>query len=77
MSIKILLADDHEIVRYGLQCLIEEQPDMEVVGNAVNGRIAINLAHELRPNVVVMDISMPDSEMASSTVNAFMRDGTK
>ena len=67
MSIKILLADDHEIVRYGLQCLIEEQPNMEVVGNAVNGRMAINLTHELRPNVVVMDISMPDMNGIEAT----------
>lgn len=60
MSIKILLADDHEIVRYGLRCLIEEQPDMEVVGDVENGRMAIDLAQRLKPNVVIMDISMPD-----------------
>jgi len=60
MGIKILLADDHEIVRYGLRCLIEEQPDMEVVGDVENGRIAIDLAQRLKPNVVIMDISMPD-----------------
>ena len=67
MSIKILLADDHEIVRYGLRCLIEEQPDMEVVGDAVNGRMAINLTHKLRPDVVVMDISMPDMNGIEAT----------
>lgn len=60
MSIKILLVDDHEIVRYGLRCLIEEQPDMEVVGDAENGRMAINFARRLKPDVAVMDISMPD-----------------
>ena len=67
MSIRILLADDHEIVRYGLRCLIEEQPDMEVVGDAVNGRMAINLTYELRPDVVVMDISMPDMNGIEAT----------
>lgn len=44
MSIKILLVDDHEIVRYGLRCLIEERPDMEVVGDSENGHTAIDLA---------------------------------
>jgi len=67
MSIKILLADDHEIVRYGLRCLIEEQPDMEVVGDAVNGRMAINLVHRLKPDVVIMDISMPDMNGIEAT----------
>ncbi len=67
MSIKILLADDHEIVRYGLRCLIEEQPDMEVVGDAVNGRTAINLTHQLKPDVVIMDISMPDMNGIEAT----------
>jgi len=60
MGIKILLVDDHEIVRYGLRSLIEEQPDMEVVGDAENGRTAVDLAHQLKPDVVIMDISMPD-----------------
>jgi len=60
MGIQILLVDDHEIVRYGLRCLIEEQPDMEVVGEAENGLMAIDLARKLKPNVVIMDISMPD-----------------
>ncbi len=44
MNIKILLVDDHEIVRHGLRCLIEEQPDMEVVSDAENGHTAIDLA---------------------------------
>ena len=60
MGIKILLVDDHEIVRYGLRSLIEEQRDMEVVGDAENGRTAVDLTHQLKPDVVIMDISMPD-----------------
>ncbi|MHC4412953.1 MAG: response regulator [Planctomycetota bacterium] len=60
MSIRIILADDHEIVRYGLRCLIDEQPDMEVIGEAENGRIAVSLTAQLTPDIVIMDISMPD-----------------
>lgn len=60
MAIKILLADDHKIVRNGLRSLIENQPDMEVVAEAEDGRITTRLTQELRPDVVVMDISMPD-----------------
>ncbi len=60
MSLKILLADDHKIVRDGLQSLITKQPGMEVVGEAENGRMTVQLARELRPDVIIMDISMPD-----------------
>jgi DNA-binding NarL/FixJ family response regulator len=60
MRIKILLADDHKIVRDGLRAMIEQQPDMEVVAEASEGRSAVRLAKELRPDVVIMDISMPD-----------------
>ena len=67
MSVRVLLADDHEIVRYGLRCLIEEQPDMEVVGDAENGHMAIDLARQLRPDVIIMDISMPDMNGVEAT----------
>lgn len=60
MSIKILLADDHKIVRDGLRALIEKYPDMEVVAEAADGRTAVRLVKELCPKVVIMDISMPD-----------------
>jgi DNA-binding NarL/FixJ family response regulator len=60
MSIRIVLADDHKILRAGLRAMIVEQPDMEVVGEAENGRVAVNLARTLSPDVVVMDIGMPD-----------------
>jgi CheY-like chemotaxis protein len=59
MAIKILLADDHKIVRDGLRALLEKSDDLEVVGEASNGQIALELTHELVPDVVVMDIGMP------------------
>ena len=60
MAIKILLADDHAIVRHGLAESIQKQEDMEVVGQAKNGLAAIDMVREMTPDVVVMDISMPD-----------------
>src|SRR5260370_2731710 len=56
---KILLADDHNVLRKGLRRILEEEPDLQVVGEAGNGREAVNLAHSLRPDIVVMDIAMP------------------
>ena len=67
MSIRILLADDHAIVRQGLRALLEKQPDMEVVGEAENGRKAFELARELLPDVIVMDITMPNLNGADAT----------
>jgi DNA-binding NarL/FixJ family response regulator len=58
-KVRILLADDHGIVRKGLRFLLERQPDMEVIGEASDGREAARLAEELDPNVVIMDIAMP------------------
>lgn len=57
--LRVLLADDHDIVRAGLISLLSEQADVEVVGEAANGREAINQAYRLRPDVVVMDVAMP------------------
>ena len=58
--IKILLADDHKILRDGIKSLLKEYGDMEVVGEAANGRTALTLVNELSPDIVIMDISMPD-----------------
>ena len=58
-SITVLLAEDHQIVREGLRKLLEAEPDIEVVGEAVSGRQAVERVRELRPDVVVMDIAMP------------------
>jgi len=57
--IRILLAEDHTIVRQGLARLLMDQPDIEVVGEATDGRSAIEKALELKPDVVIMDIAMP------------------
>jgi DNA-binding NarL/FixJ family response regulator len=59
MSIKILLADDHNLIREGLRALISEEPNMTVVAEAEDGRTAVQLAARLSPDVVIMDISMP------------------
>jgi DNA-binding NarL/FixJ family response regulator len=60
VSIKILIADDHQIMRDGLRSLIEKQPGMEVVAEAENGRTAVKLTRKVKPDVIVMDINMPD-----------------
>lgn len=60
MSIRIIIADDHEIMREGLRAMIEKQPDMEIVAEAENGRTAVRLAREHKPDVFIMDVSMPD-----------------
>jgi len=58
--IRILLADDHAVVRQGFKMILGAQPDMEIVGEAGNGREAVELADRLKPEVVVMDVSMPE-----------------
>ncbi len=58
-KIRVLLADDHGVLRAGLRALINAEPDMEVVGEAANGREALEQARELGPDAIVMDISMP------------------
>jgi len=60
MSVRILLADDHAIMRQGLHSLLEKETDMEVVGEVADGRKALELVRELVPDIVVMDISMPN-----------------
>ncbi len=57
---RILIADDHKIMRDGLRAILEKHPNMTVVGEAANGREAVAAAHKVKPDVVVMDVSMPD-----------------
>jgi|KBSSwiStaDraftv2_1062776.scaffolds.fasta_scaffold03450_11 two-component system, NarL family, response regulator NreC len=58
--LRVVLAEDHRVMREGLRMVVEREPNMEVVGEAGNGRAAVALAVRLRPEVVVMDISMPE-----------------
>ncbi len=61
-KIRILLADDHAVLRSGLKALLDLEPDMQVVGEASNGLEATELAQTLKPDVIVMDISMPEMD---------------
>lgn len=58
--IQILIVDDHELVRKSLLAMLAREPDLEVVGTAVNGREAIQSAQALSPDVIIMDVSMPE-----------------
>ena len=60
MTIRIIVADDHRIVRNGLRSLLDSEPDIEVIAEAENGRKTVQLVRELMPDVVVMDVTMPD-----------------
>jgi len=59
-KIRIMLADDHSVVRQGFRRILEAQDDMEIVGEASNGREAVQMATELKPDLVVMDVAMPE-----------------
>jgi two-component system, NarL family, response regulator NreC len=59
MPIRILLADDHSVVRAGLRTLIKTEPDFDLVGEAADGNQVLQLASQLKPDIVVMDVSMP------------------
>jgi DNA-binding NarL/FixJ family response regulator len=60
MSTKVLIADDHQIMREGLRTMLEKEHDLKVVGEAENGRMTLRLARELIPDVIIMDVAMPD-----------------
>jgi len=67
MTIRVLIADDQDIVRAGLTMILDAQPDIEVVGEAANGREAVTLARELRPDVCLLDIRMPEMDGIEAT----------
>jgi two-component system response regulator NreC len=66
-TIRVLLADDHTILRQGVRLLLESQPDIEVVGEAATGEEAVRLAVELQPDVAVVDVTMPDGNGIAAT----------
>jgi DNA-binding NarL/FixJ family response regulator len=68
MSITVILADDHAIVRDGLRYLLEAQPDIEVVGDAADGRKAVDLVAQLKPHVAIVDITMPELNGIDATL---------
>jgi len=67
MGIKILLADDHEVVRRGLRSILEQYAGMEIVAEAENGRAAVELARQHSPDVAVLDITMPELNGTEAT----------
>jgi NarL family two-component system response regulator LiaR len=67
MSIRLVLADDHRVLRQGLRALLETEPDMQVVGEADTGRAAIDVALQTRPDVVLMDLIMPEMDGIAAT----------
>lgn len=66
-SIRVLLVDDHKVVRMGLRALIDAEPDMHVVGEAENGVEGVRMTLDLQPEVVIMDISMPEMDGMEAT----------
>jgi len=73
MPIKILIADDHAVVAEGLKHLIEAQPELEVIGIVPDGREAVRLAKETQPDVVLMDLSMPELNGADARSSSATR----
>ncbi|MFW6184714.1 MAG: response regulator, partial [Chloroflexota bacterium] len=67
MPIKVLLADDHSVVRQGLRMFLALDPDLDVVGEAVNGKEALRLVGEVHPDVVLMDLLMPEMDGITAT----------
>ena len=66
-QISVLIADDHTIVRSGVRMLLEAETDIRVVGEALNGREALELTESLQPDVVLMDITMPEMDGLEAT----------
>ena len=67
MTIRVLITDDHIVVRKGIQALLATEPDIDVIGEAENGRQAVSEVARLRPDVVLMDMVMPEMDGAAAT----------
>ena len=76
MKTRILLVDDHDLMREGLRAILEKEEDLEVVGEAASGREAVSRAAELEPDVVVMDVAMKDMNGVEATRQIRARDAT-
>jgi DNA-binding NarL/FixJ family response regulator len=76
MSIKVMIVDDHRIMREGLRAMLEREPDIKVVGDAANGRLAQTLARDLAPDVIIMDVNMPELNGIEATqrINTELRE---
>ena len=74
-SVRVLIADDQQLVRTGLRMILDAEPDIDVVGEATNGREAVAMARELEPDVVLMDIRMPELDGIEATRRVVQRDG--
>lgn len=74
MPIRILIADDHEVVRRGLALLLKQEPDLEVIGEARDGREAVSMVIEMQPDVVLLDWKMPhlDGLMAAQQIRLYV-----
>jgi DNA-binding NarL/FixJ family response regulator len=68
-KVRILLVDDHAVVRQGLSNILKEKEDFEIVGEAANGREAVRLAKELYPDIILMDVSMPEMDGIDATMH--------
>ena len=67
IPVRLLIADDHALVRQGLRGMLEREPDIEIVGEAHNGREAVDLCRALGPNLVLMDVRMPEMDGLEAT----------
>ena len=67
VSIRLLIADDHALVRSGLRSMLQREPGIEIVGEARNGREAVELCRSLRPDLVLMDVRMPEMDGLAAT----------
>ena len=67
MTVRVLLVDDHALARTGFRMVLDTEPDIEVVGEAATGRQAIHSAHRLSPDVVLMDVRMPELDGIAAT----------
>jgi DNA-binding NarL/FixJ family response regulator len=67
VSIKVIIADDHKIMRDGLKSMLEKQRDIEIIAETLDGRTTVELAMKLKPDVIIMDVSMPDMNGIEAT----------